>query len=38
MAAALRRLGVDEPVLADLTRPPVFGGGQPVGEIRPVGL
>jgi L-asparaginase II len=38
MAAALRRLGVDEPVLADLTRPSVFGGGQPVGEIRPVGL
>jgi L-asparaginase II len=38
MAAALRRLGVDNPVVADLARPSVLGGGQPVGEIRPVGL
>jgi L-asparaginase II len=38
MAAALRRLGVESPLLADLARPPVHGGGQPVGEIRPVGL
>jgi L-asparaginase II len=38
MAAALRRLGVDYPVLDDLTHPAVLGGGQPVGEIRPVGF
>jgi L-asparaginase II len=38
MAAALRRLGVDHPVLDDLTHPAVLGGGQPVGEIRPVGF
>jgi L-asparaginase II len=38
MAAALRRLGVEHPVLADLARPAVLGGGQPVGEIRPVGF
>lgn len=38
MAATLRRLGVDYPVLADLTHPAVLGGGQPVGEIRPVGF
>jgi L-asparaginase II len=35
MAAALRRLGVDDPIPADLSRPPVFGGGEPIGEIRP---
>jgi L-asparaginase II len=34
MAAALRRLGVDHPVLDALGRPPVLGGGQPVGELR----
>ena len=34
MAAALRRLGVDHPVLVDLGRAPVLGGGEPVGEIR----
>ena len=38
MAAALPRLGVDHPVLDDLTHPAVLGGGQPVGEIRPVGF
>lgn len=38
MAAALRRLGVDNPVLDDLARPAVYGGGQPVGEIRQVGF
>jgi L-asparaginase II len=38
MAAALRRLGVENAVLADLARPAVVGGGQPVGEIRPAGL
>jgi L-asparaginase II len=38
MAAALRLLGVDYPVLDDLTHPAVLGGGQPVGEVRPVGF
>jgi L-asparaginase II len=36
MAAALRRLGVDHPVLGDLGRAPVLGHGGPVGEIRAV--
>ena len=34
MAAALWRLGVDHPVLVELGRAPVLGGGEPVGEIR----
>jgi L-asparaginase II len=34
MAATLRRLDVDHPVLVDLGRGPVLGGGEPVGEIR----
>lgn len=34
MAAALRRLGVDHPVLNELGTAPVLGGGEPVGEIR----
>jgi L-asparaginase II len=38
MAAALRLLGVENPILDDLVRPAVYGGGHPVGEIRPVGL
>lgn len=38
MAAALRVLGVEAPVLDDLARPAVYGGGQPVGEIHPVGF
>ncbi|WP_214109768.1 asparaginase [Acrocarpospora catenulata] len=32
--AALRALGFDAPELAELERPPVLGGGLPVGEIR----
>ena len=38
MAAALRLLGADHPMLDDLTHPAVLGGGQPVGEVRPVGF
>lgn len=38
MATALRRLGVDHPVLDNLGRPAVSGGGEPVGEIRQVGF
>jgi L-asparaginase II len=34
MVAALRRLGVDAPVLEELAVVPVFGGGQRVGEVR----
>lgn len=34
MATALRRLGLEHPVLADLSHMPVLGHGQPVGEIR----
>ena len=36
MAAALRALGVDAPVLAEQSSFPLLGGGQPVGEVRPV--
>lgn len=35
MAAALRRLGVDHPILDDLAHSPVYGGGRRVGDIRP---
>jgi L-asparaginase II len=35
MAGVLQRLGLDHPVLDDLARAPVLGGGEPVGEIRP---
>jgi L-asparaginase II len=35
VAAALRRLGVDEPVLAEIAEVPLLGGGTRVGEIRP---
>jgi L-asparaginase II len=35
MAAALRRLGVEHPVLAELGERPVLGGGRPVGAVRP---
>jgi L-asparaginase II len=35
MAEALRRLGVDHPVLDDLAHGPVYGGGRRVGDIRP---
>lgn len=34
MAAALRRLGLDKPVLTEIGYAPVLGHGQPVGEIR----
>lgn len=36
MAAALRRLGVDAPVLDELASSPLLGGGARIGEIRPV--
>lgn len=38
MAAALRRLGVDHPVLDELGHAPVLGHGEPVGEVRAVGI
>jgi L-asparaginase II len=34
MAAALRRLGIDAPVISELSYAPVLGHGEPVGEIR----
>ncbi|MDQ4007956.1 MAG: asparaginase [Actinomycetota bacterium] len=34
MAAALRRLGVDHPVLDELAEHPVLGGGRRVGAVR----
>jgi hypothetical protein len=34
MVAALRALGVDAPVLDELARVPLLGGGHPVGEVR----
>jgi L-asparaginase II len=36
MAAALRRLGVDAPILDELGGHAVMGGGRPVGEVRPL--
>jgi L-asparaginase II len=36
MAAALRRLGVADPVLDELGLPAVLGGGRRVGAVRPV--
>jgi L-asparaginase II len=36
LAAALRGLGVEAPVLTELGAVPVLGGGRPVGAIRPV--
>jgi L-asparaginase II len=36
MAAALRRLGVDHPVLDEQSEHVLYGGGQPVGAVRPV--
>jgi L-asparaginase II len=38
VAAALRLLGVDAPLLDELARPEVKGGGLPVGEVRAVPL
>lgn len=35
MVAALRRLGVDAPGLAELAEAPVLGHGEPVGAVRP---
>ena len=34
MVAALRALGVDEPVLDELAEAPLLGGGRPVGAVR----
>jgi L-asparaginase II len=36
MSAALRRLGVEAPVVAELGRVVLLGGGRPVGELRPL--
>lgn len=38
MVAALRRLGVDAPVLDELATTPLLGGGKRVGEVRAVGF
>jgi L-asparaginase II len=37
LVAALRRLGVTAPVLDDLAETPLFGGGEPIGSVRPTG-
>jgi L-asparaginase II len=34
MAAALRRLGVDAPIVKELAEPVILGGGRPVGAVR----
>ena len=34
VVAALRRLGIDSPVLDELAEEPLLGGGRPVGEVR----
>jgi L-asparaginase II len=36
VAAALLRIGVDDPVVRDLASYPLLGGGRPVGEVRSV--
>ncbi|WP_091550996.1 asparaginase [Micromonospora pattaloongensis] len=36
LASALRRLGAEPPVLAELAEVPLFGGGQRVGEVRAI--
>jgi L-asparaginase II len=36
MAAALRRLGVPHPVLDELGEHALYGGGRPIGAVRPV--
>ncbi|MET8120281.1 asparaginase [Micromonospora sp. NPDC005189] len=36
LVSALRRLGVDAPVLAEYAEVPLFGGGVPVGAVRPL--
>jgi L-asparaginase II len=38
LVAALRSLGIDAPVLAQLATRPVLGGGRVVGEVRVTGL
>jgi L-asparaginase II len=34
LTAALRRLGVTDPIPPELVEPPVYGGGDPVGSVR----
>ncbi|WP_204036202.1 asparaginase [Micromonospora qiuiae] len=36
LVSALRRLGVDAPVLEEFAEVPIFGGGLPVGAVRPL--
>ncbi|WP_234582313.1 asparaginase [Micromonospora sp. MH99] len=36
LVSALRRLGVDAPVLTEYAEVPLFGGGLPVGAVRPL--
>ncbi|MGC4866874.1 asparaginase [Micromonospora sp. DT53] len=36
LVSALRRLGVDAPVLTEFAEVPLFGGGVPVGAVRPL--
>ncbi|MEU9509079.1 asparaginase [Micromonospora sp. NPDC048170] len=36
LVSALRRLGADAPVLAEYAELPIFGGGLPVGAVRPL--
>ncbi|MEU6074586.1 asparaginase [Micromonospora sp. NPDC047074] len=36
LVSALRRLGLDAPVLTEYAEVPLFGGGLPVGAVRPV--
>ncbi|MET0415197.1 MAG: asparaginase [Actinoplanes sp.] len=36
LVSALRRLGVDAPVLSEYAEVPLFGGGLPVGAVRPL--
>ncbi|MEV2239047.1 asparaginase [Micromonospora sp. NPDC049891] len=36
LVSALRRLGLDAPVLAEFAEVPIFGGGLPVGATRPL--
>lgn len=36
LVSALRRLGVEAPVLAEYAEAPLLGGGLPVGAVRPV--
>jgi L-asparaginase II len=38
LAAALRRIGIDAPVLDELAHAPVLGHGEPVGSIVAVGI